>query len=137
MANTYSSDGLTPLHEACYMIPNKKIIKTLLHFGANVNATCRKYYNTPLHMVSQGEDIGIAELLIANGANVKARNNYSYTPLHYAWLNNSDDSAPMSQLLLKYGASAYDVDIYGRTPVELCDEIKAWYQSDRAQAVDF
>lgn len=69
--NLKDSDGLTPLHHACYYC-NGKAIRLLLKHGANVNLL-DKEERTPLMTLFSGavrdDDIWILDLLLEHGAN--------------------------------------------------------------------
>ena len=66
--------------------------------------------NTPLHSANNIEE---AQALIQNGADINAKNNLRWTPLHYAVNNNRID---LVELLIKAGADTKLKDKWGRTP---------------------
>ena len=68
---------------------------------------------TELHRAALGSANDVRMLLL-NGADVTARNNYGETALHYAC--QSGNWGGVFQLLL-FGANLYDVDNGGRTCV--------------------
>ena len=72
----------------------------LITKGANVNAKAKERW-TPLHYATGGNDRGIAELLIANGADLNAKNaNDQITPLHWAaWRGHKE----VAGLLIEIG----------------------------------
>jgi hypothetical protein len=57
-------------------------VQAELDKGANVNA--KMWRRTPLHSATAGGHTEIAELLIDNGADVNANEDYGWTPLHLA-----------------------------------------------------
>jgi hypothetical protein len=76
--------------------------------------------DTPLHMAAAAYQRSIAELLVASGAAVSARNRMGATPLHYAadgnhW--NPDAQAATIEYLLSAGADPNVVCKRGVTPL--------------------
>ena len=65
---------------------NLEGVKQLLAAGADVDAKVGGFIRgwTPLHFAARDGYKEIVELLIAEGANVNANNQYGYTPLHLA-----------------------------------------------------
>ena len=61
---------------------------------------------TALHWAAHWNELEIAKLLLASGANAKATNRYGVTPLHEATLVAN---VPMMEALLKAGASANEI----------------------------
>ena len=59
---------------------DKAAVQTLIRDKVNVNAT-QADGATALHWAAHWDDLGMADLLIAAGANVNAKNDYSATPL--------------------------------------------------------
>ena len=87
-------------------------IKEAINNGANINA---RYYNiTPFMGLTQCdvELTEIAELLIKKGADVNAKDNFSYTALLRVAIRNYTKTA---ELLLKYGADINARDCDGNT----------------------
>jgi ankyrin repeat protein len=133
--------GRTPLHSAsnkdCEYIPQEgsihdvnndhnrhpECIRTLLEYGANINATDRDGF-TPLHVALNKECI---TTLIENGANVNGKDNCGRTPLHVAlmcWCETGILTLLDSTVtLLDLGADVNAKDHKGRTPLH--------YVSDR------
>ncbi|UCE22743.1 MAG: ankyrin repeat domain-containing protein [Candidatus Aminicenantes bacterium] len=73
--------------------------------------------NTPLHLACRAAHKEIVELLILNGADVDAKNDYGRSPLHLAWREKG--SARISQILIENGA---DIDLknnFGETPLSV------------------
>ena len=103
--NAPRNDRSTPLHDAA-LYGWIDVARVLLEHAVNVDAVddarkiaLHKYVNardaegnTPLHCVSEGDDLGgdniarsdIARLLLEHGANVNAQENTHSTPLHLA-----------------------------------------------------
>jgi len=76
--------GSSPLHiETTKPSPNTRIIEHLIFVGANVNRQdCFGW--TPLHCIcSNSRDPDIIQLLVSNGADVKALNKEGTAPIHY------------------------------------------------------
>ncbi len=77
-------------------------MKLLIAKRAEVNSTTKWHGETPLHYAVEAGHRQIAELLIAEGADVNAMNVYCSTPLDGA---RDDD---MKQLLRSRGAKRWD-----------------------------
>lgn len=94
--NAVNADGETPLMLAAIR-GSLPAAKALVRRGADIN---RKGW-TPLHYACSGPDNGVAEFLIAQGAELNARSDNGTTPLMMAARYGSGDLVP---LLLKAGA---------------------------------
>jgi uncharacterized protein len=79
---------------------DRSAVRALIQRKADVNAP-QVDGTTALHWAVRGDDLELAEMLIANGANVTAANREGVTALQLASINGS---APMLQKLLKAGA---------------------------------
>ena len=75
-------------------------VRSLIQRKADVNAP-QVDGTTALHWATRADDLDLADMLIAAGANVSAANREGVTPLGLAAMNGS---APMLQKLLKAGA---------------------------------
>ena len=72
--------------------------------------------NTVLHLaINRGMD-SIARLIIEDGANIEATNNWGSTPLHTSSLSLS---SKCMELLLEYGANPHIKDNNNRSPMDL------------------
>ena len=138
------------LHKAAYE-GNLEEVKALIAKGVDVNAKWPKDFNfTPLHMtVTKGhEDMlwffrqlkdvkdrtknadyprlytDIVSLLLANGADVNAKDSYNGTPLNMAAMQGSTDIAKM---LIAKGAK---VDIFTASTMGDLESVKAFLNSD-------
>ena len=60
---------------------NIDLIRTLIN---NHNVNLHNNGTTPLHHASSIGNTEVVQLLIDNGANINAKNNFGSTPLHYA-----------------------------------------------------
>ena len=67
---------------------------------------------TPLHLALYIGDVSLAEFLVANGADVNARNDYGDTPLHEA-----EDEAKMAGILIGRGSDVNARNYDGETPL--------------------
>lgn len=84
----YKIEPKSELHDAVASLDEKKV-QNLLEVGADVHVKdiCD---NTPLHLlfVNEASDqkciCNIARLLVAKGADIRARNHFGYTPFYYA-----------------------------------------------------
>jgi len=108
---------------------NEDIVRLLIGAGADVNAVGRDG-QTALHKTRSGN---VAELLIANGANVNAKTSedarwrQGWTPLHMAVsLNRRKEVA---QLLIAKGADINAMNADGETPLD----VVKWSGKDMAE----
>ena len=85
--NAKDKEGLTPLHYAASADEDENhsecVLKLLLESGASVGAkdNCDR---TPLHYAAVGDCLDHVHLLVAAGADKKARDNEGFTPYDYA-----------------------------------------------------
>ena len=80
---------------------NVEAVKQHLAAGADVDATVEEDRTTPLHGAALNGHKEVAELLIAKGANVNAKDGFGRTPLDWAIDDNHTETA---DLLRKHGA---------------------------------
>jgi hypothetical protein len=71
---------------------------------------------TPLHTAALIGDNGLAELLLANGADVRSKDNRGRSALHYATLSGREE---LVQVLLANHADANARDARGSTPLHV------------------
>lgn len=112
--------GATPLHLAASGVsgrPKKEVLQLLLASGADANVMAPT--GTPLHMAASGSwDVAYpAELLLAHGADVNARNKQGRTPLHVAVPKKT-----LAAVLLAKGADVNAKDSTGMTPLHCCTD---------------
>jgi cytohesin len=102
---------ISPLQLALYMKDEAKA-RSLIEGGADVS---RRTPNgtTPLDRAVDAGLKDIAELLIAKGADVNAKNNFNWTPLHSAVYGYMD----IVELLITEGANVNARDGGSRTPL--------------------
>jgi cytohesin len=107
---------ISPLHLAIYLKDVAKA-RSLIESGADVNRRT-PYGTTPLDRAVIAGFKDIVELLIAKGANVNAKDNWDWTPLHSAVYGHKD----IVELLIAKGANVNARNGGGRTPL--------WYAQD-------
>jgi len=90
-------------------------IKQHLAAGTDVNAKDDQYGVTPLHDAAGKGHKEVAELLIAKGADVSAKNNRGFTPLHHA------ATKKLAELLITEGADVSAKTNRGMTPLYNAD----------------
>jgi len=92
-----------------------RIAKLLISRGAPIN--CKDWRgNIPLHLAAKIGEASVVEMLISKGADVKAKNKYSWPPLFFA------ANRKVLNLLMENGASLNELDLNapdptGRTPL--------------------
>ena len=140
-----ASSGATPLHAAAAGA-QPELVRFLLKCGAGVNATSNSG-STPLHNLADAYRWSYppderdneadlvrrrresAKLLIDAGADVNAKGNYGYTPLHNAARSSATEVA---KLLLANGAKPNARTNRNETPLELTVGWRSrWFRSDR------
>jgi ankyrin repeat protein len=115
----FSSDGWTALH---LNFGNLEIVKLTLDSGADINAVSHNMFKaTPLQGAAAMQNIDLAQLLIARGANVNCRGAEGGTPLHETAERGQIEFAKM---LLDHGADVNAKDDNGKTPLTLAVENK-------------
>jgi ankyrin repeat protein len=114
-------NGDTPLHcSACN--PNIEILKYLVEQGADANAKSGTG-DTPLHHAARYSNVEALKCLVEQGgADVKAKSNGGFVPLHFV------NSVNISKYLVEQGADVNAKDEYGRTPLHFAD----WCNGDEA-----
>ena len=111
---------ISPLYFALYM-KDEAEARSLIEGGADVS-TRTPYGTTPLDRAVAAGFKDIVELLIAKGADVNAKDNWNWTPLHSAVYGHRD----IVELLITEGANVNASDGAGRTPL--------WYAKDEGNA---
>jgi len=119
--------GRTPLYSATNSYGVTDIVKLLLEKGADVNVHDVLGY-TPLHWSIVTRRIDMAELLVANNANVNAVDDDGRNVLHIiAKGENLTRGEPIEQLsqlvelLIKKGADIHHKDNNGSTPIDIAN----------------
>lgn len=82
-------------------------VRILLASGVDVNGTYNRTKWTPLHHAAVDSDVEMIKLLIANGANVHARDTYEQTPIMVAPHSATTAS---TECLISMGANVNDAD---------------------------
>jgi uncharacterized protein len=101
LVRSYSHDGWTPLHLACFF-GQPSLVEMLVQRGADVSARSRNaMQNTPLHAAAAGKNREAVRVLLERGAVVNARQEGGWTALHSASQNGDVE---MVRLLIAGGA---------------------------------
>ena len=122
-----NDNGSSPLHCAIISRTTKdqrrpqrlEAARYLLAHGANTETT-GKYGYTPLILAATEGFASMVQLLLKNGANIKARgNSYRWTSLHYASYCDEEDSEKLeaARYLLAHGADIEATNKAGFTPL--------------------
>ncbi|GAG26299.1 unnamed protein product, partial [marine sediment metagenome] len=116
--NAKDKDGWTPLHNTpLYYVAAPDNADT---FGlpvvpdADIIPSMAPPYETPLHYAPDRDSRGATKLLLANGADIEAKDNDGATPLHIAASAGNDY---IVELLLSRGADIHAKDNNGDTPL--------------------
>lgn len=122
--NAQIRDGYTPLHVAC-IFGHEAIVDYLVTHYALVNVNAENPSRaTPLHLAVnyRDEDAAdrMAKMLIANGAELNAKQSEGLTPLHHAVARGS---LKLTQTLVRSGADPFFKDDLGRSPSDLAREL--------------
>jgi truncated hemoglobin YjbI len=125
-------------HNALYRVANgtgrddagRAALKLLIAHGANVHQVTGVGGMTPLHMAARRGTVAIAEVLLAAGAAVDARDTKGETPLRRA-VNCGNEA--VVRLLLAHGADPSSQDRFGRTVLDAArqERIRDLLQTDR------
>ncbi|CAJ2376017.1 MAG: hypothetical protein IBGAMO2_180003 [Arenicellales bacterium IbO2] len=115
----------TPLHLLATERPGRvlDVVETLIHAGANVNAS-NSNGDTPLHGAVLSNDLEIVTALIESGADVDARNRGGWTPLHQL-TQPKEPNLGIFTALVNRGADVNVRTKGGYTPLHLLAE-KKW-----------
>ena len=110
-------EGLTLLHFMS-TYDNPDIIEWLLAKGAKVDERDDNYEFTALHYAVRFGTTKVAEVLIANGADIKAKDKWDYQPIHWAAYH---DRPNINELLIAKGADVNAMTSLGQTPLQLAE----------------
>jgi len=103
--------------ECSKAIPDLELIRVIIENGlVDVNDAKEIGGFTPLHRV---DSVELAKLLIASGADVRAKDTYDRTPLHDA---ADIDNIELAKLLIVSGANVNTKDKFGNTPLHFAVE---------------
>ena len=121
LVNAFGFDGFTPLGLATFF-GHKETAEALLAAGANVNLKSNNALKaSPLQAAAVMNQIDIAELLLANGADIKTTGDGGYTPLHEV---AGSGRIEFAKLLLAHGANINARANDGKTPLTVAVEYK-------------
>jgi ankyrin repeat protein len=100
-AHEWSDDGFTALHFAAFL-GGHEAVAVLIDAGSDVGAVARnEMLVQPLHSAAANGDVESCRLLLAAGADPKARQQKDFTPMDEAELTKNEE---LIQLLKRYGA---------------------------------
>ena len=117
LARSWSEDGFTPLHLACFS-GGAETTRLLVERGADVEALSTASFAKvrPLGTAAFARDYASARVLLKAGADPNGPGEGGFTPLHTAAQNGD---AELVRLLLQHGADAGTTASDGRTPADL------------------
>ncbi len=111
--NSFSKDGFTALHFACYF-GQPEVARLLIEKGAKIDAVANNATQVmPLHSAASSRNLAAARLLVDHGAPVNARQQGGWVPIHAAAQNGDQE---MVDLLLAHGADVNIANNDGKTP---------------------
>jgi ankyrin repeat protein len=114
--NAWSEDGFQPLGLAAFF-GRRAAVGLLLARGGEVNTAARNPLQvTALHAALAGPEPSIAELLVAAAADVNARQQDGFTPLHET---AQTGHVELTRLLLDHGADPTLPNASGLTPADI------------------
>jgi predicted acyl esterase/ankyrin repeat protein len=112
---TVTPKGLMRLHYmSTYDSPD--IVEWLLAKGAKVDERDDNYEFTALHYAARFGSTKVAKVLIAHGADIRAKDKWGYQPIHWAAYH---DRPEIIELLIAEGADVNAKTSLGQTPLEL------------------
>jgi ankyrin repeat protein len=120
LVRSWSDDGFTPLHLACFA-GGAETTRFLVEHGADLEALARASFAQvrPLGTAAFARDHESARVLLEAGADANGRGEGRFTPLHSAAQNGDLE---LVRLLLRFGADPGVAAADGRTPVGLARE---------------
>ena len=120
LVRSWSDDGFTPLHLACFA-GGAETTRLLVERGADLEALALASFAQvrPLGTAAFSGDRASAAVLLEAGADPNGRGEGGFTPLHSAAQNGDLE---LVRLLVGHGAEADVAGDDGRTPVALARE---------------
>jgi uncharacterized protein len=120
LVRSWSDDGFTPLHLACFA-GGAETTRLLVERGADLEALAHASFAQvrPLGTAAFARDRDSARVLLEAGADSNGRGEGGFTPLHSAAQNGDVE---LVRLLLRFGADPGATASDGRTPAVLARE---------------
>jgi uncharacterized protein len=120
LVRSWSDDGFTPLHLACFA-GGAETSRLLVERGADLEALARASFAQvrPLGTAAFARDRESARVLLEAGADPNGRGEGGFTPLHSAAQNGDLE---LVRLLLRFGADPGLAAADGRAPAGLARE---------------
>ena len=94
---------------------DEKVVSSTTKERLGINSSSKRNGQTPIHFAVFHNAVGVAKVLLANGADVNAINLSGSTPLHTAALQNG--RIDIAVVLLANGAKVNAKNNYGGTPL--------------------
>ncbi len=101
-----------------------EMVRYLLSLKLDPNSRdCNQY--TPLHYAAKYNRLGVVEVLVENGANVHAKDNWGQTAIHWSAAKDYYPNIEVIKYLIEKGVGVNHRDNKGNTPLHLCTKKEA------------
>lgn len=124
LANVDEAWGQTPLFLASQRA-HSDVARLLLQYCAFVNQTDRAHYKTALHVACEAQSVACVQYLLDAGADPNVQAEHGRTPLHLVL--RGEESGPLTQLLLEYGARCDIMDDNGNSAETVVQSLMTRY----------
>ncbi|KAK4315605.1 hypothetical protein Pmani_013169 [Petrolisthes manimaculis] len=121
--NACNGEGYTALHLATAQ-HQTRLVRVLLHKGADPNPQTTTSHLTPLHLAAQTCHLELMEALLGHGAQVDLQDNTGNTSLHHCCFKGFDQGV---KLLLEWGASRDLTNLSDNTPAQEAENRGHWH----------
>lgn len=137
-AQTKKRFSETPLHYVLVQASGAgrsiDVLSALIEAGADLQRKNTDGGDSALHLAASDGWVEAVRVLLDGGAEIEARNDSGWTPLHWACFTCADDAA---KLLIERGADVNAKSIAGQTPLEMdgAQGVSDWYHGRIAQGL--
>ncbi|XP_067050086.1 ankyrin repeat and SOCS box protein 9-like [Acropora muricata] len=124
LANVEEAWGQTPLFLAAQRA-HSDVVRILLHYGAYVDKMDKAHFKTGLHVACEAQSVACVQYLLDAGADPNVQAEHGRTPLHIVL--RGEESGPLIQLLVEYGARFDILDDSGNSPETILQSLVTRY----------